>query len=175
MILSNFSNRDKVSTSYIRNVLSNPNAYYTQEMKDLNIDGKLYSQVNIPFIYVSTHNCTHCQSLIDQGANGGVAGEDVTVINIPPHRHVKIQVIDNHDINSVIIATVSALDYSQAGPVIIIIHQYAYHGKGRTINSYVHIEWYKNDVNEKSRKVNGGYHWLLTHEGYIHNLDFHVL
>ena len=52
------------------------------------------------------------------------------------------------------------------------MQQYAYHGKGGTIHSSVHFEWYKNDVNEKSRKVNGGEKRILTHEGYIFPLQF---
>ena len=98
---------------------------------------------------MSTHNCTHCQSLVGRGDNGIVDGEDVTVINTPPHRDVNIQGIDIHGINSVQMFTVGTLDHSQTGPVIIIFHQYEYHGKGETIHSSVHIEWYEKNTNEK--------------------------
>ena len=121
---------------------------------------------------MSTHNCTHCKSLVGRGANGGVAGEDVTFINISPHRHVKIQGIDNHEINSVHIATVGVLDHSQDGSIIIIMHQYIYHGDRNTINSSVQLEWYNNDTDYKPIKANGGKKWILTHEGYISPLYF---
>ena len=75
-------------------------------------------------IPIYSHNCTHCQSLVELGDNGGVAGEYITVINIPSHGYLNIQVIDNHEITSVPIDIVGALDHSQAGPVIIIMHQY---------------------------------------------------
>ena len=103
-------------------------------MKDITIDGHFYFQVNTTFTYVSTHNCTNFQSLVDQGANGGVSDEDVTVINTYPHRHVKIRGIDNNDITSFPIGNIGNLAHSQAGSVIIIMHHSAYHVKGKTIH-----------------------------------------
>ena len=82
-------------------------------MKYFTIDGKLYCQVKTSFIYVSTHNYTYCQLLVDRVANGGVSGEDFTVINRSPHKHVNLRGIDNHGITSVIIGTIGALDLVQ--------------------------------------------------------------
>ena len=45
------------------------------------------------------------------GAIGGVAGEDVTVINTPPHRHLNIWGIYNHEFTSVPINTIVDLDH----------------------------------------------------------------
>ena len=42
MIIPKLSKRDKVSPEDIRKLLSIPNPYYTQYMKDINIDRKLY-------------------------------------------------------------------------------------------------------------------------------------
>ena len=81
MILTNLSKRENISPVDIMKVLSNPNPYFIQEIKELTIGGKLYCQVNPKFIYVSNHNHKRFQSLVDQGANVGVSGEDVTVIN----------------------------------------------------------------------------------------------
>ena len=141
-------------------------------MKELNIDGKLYSQVNNSFIYVSTNSRTHCQSLVDCGDNAGVSGEDITVINITPYRHVNIQGINNHDITSVTVFTVGALAHLQYRPVIIIMNHYVYHIKGNTIHYSFHIEWYKNDVHDKTTKVNVSEKRIITHEGYILPLQF---
>ena len=108
-------------------------------MKYITFDRKGYHQVNNTFIYVYTHSRTHCRSLVERGANGGVTGKYVTVLNTYPYRQANILVIDNHDIISVHIYTIVALDKSQAGPVIIIMHQYAYYIKGNTIHSSVQI------------------------------------
>ena len=137
MILTTLSRSYKVSRAYIRKLLSIPNSFYTQVMKELTIDVKLYHNFNTAFIYLFTHNHTHCKSLFDRGYNGGFYGEYVTVISISSHRHVNIIGIDNNDITSVTIAAVGTLYHSQDVPVIIIMHQYEYHGNGKTIYSYV--------------------------------------
>ena len=136
-------------------------------MKELTIYEKMYPQFNTTFICVYTHSHTYFQSLVGRGDNGGVTGEYVTVVNATPHRHVNIRGIGNHKITSVPIYTVGDLAHSQAGPVIIIMHQYAYHGKGDTVHYSVQLEWYKNEVNYISRKVNDGEKLILNHEGYV--------
>jgi len=55
----------------------------------------------------------------------------------------------------------------QHGPAIAILHQYAYTGQGKTIHSSGQLEWYKNDVNDKSVKVAGGSQCILMSDGYI--------
>ena len=56
---------------------------------------------------------------------------------------------------------------TQHGPAIAILHQYAYTGQGKTIHSSGQLEWYKNDVNDKSIKVAGGLQCILTSDGYV--------
>ena len=60
MILTNLSKRENISPVDIIKVLSNPNPYFIQEIKELTIGGKLYCQVNPKFIYVSNHNHKRC-------------------------------------------------------------------------------------------------------------------
>jgi hypothetical protein len=105
-------------------------------------------------------------SLIDQGANGGVAGEDMRVI-FRTSRTVDIKGIDNHHVNDIGIGTVGGVVNTQKGPVIAIIHQYALFGKGASIHSPSQLEWYKNDVNDKSVHVPGGLQRLTTLDGYL--------
>ena len=109
MILTNLSKREKFSPAYIGKVIYNSKPSSTKSIKELIIERNIYFQVNTTFIYVSTQNITNCQSLADRGANGRVAGEDVTVINIYSHRHVNIRGIDNHEITSVNIDTIDDL------------------------------------------------------------------
>ena len=104
-------------------------------------------------------------SLIDRGANGGVAGEDVRVI-FRTSRTVDIKGIDNHHVNDIGIGTVGGVVQTQHGPVIAIMHQYALLGKGTSIHSPSQLEWYKNDVNDKSIRVPGGLQQIITLEGY---------
>jgi hypothetical protein len=61
-------------------------------------------------------------SLIDLGANGGVAGDYVRVI-FRTSRTVDIKGIDNHHVNDIGIGTVGGVVNTQKGPVIAIMHQ----------------------------------------------------
>ena len=44
-------------------------------------------------------------------------------------------------------------------------------GEGKTIYSSGQLEWFKNDVNDKSLKISGGLQRIQTHDGYVHPLD----
>eukprot|EP00980_Cylindrotheca_fusiformis_P021811 scaffold8646_cov116-Cylindrotheca_fusiformis.AAC.1 len=111
-------------------------------------------------------------SLVDRGANGGIAGNDVRVIAYhPDHRRVDIRGIDNHEITSIPIVTAGGLCQTQRGPVIAILHQYAYHPtQGKTIHSSGQLEHYHNDVNDRSIKV-GGLQRIKTPDGYVFPLS----
>jgi hypothetical protein len=118
--------------------------------------------------FVSKHEAilAHSMSLIDRGANGGVAGDDVRVI-LQTNRTVDIKGIDNHHVNNIFIGTVGEVVQAQHGPVSAIMHQYALLSKGASIHSPSQAEWYKNDVNDKFLHVPGGLQHSTTLEGYI--------
>jgi hypothetical protein len=59
----------------------------------------------------------------------------------------------------------------QCGEVIINMHLYAYTGKGKMIHSSGQLEWYKQEVDDKSIKVGGKQH-IKTLDGYVIPLDF---
>jgi hypothetical protein len=117
---------------------------------------------------VSYHQASSDQSLslIDRGANGGVAGTDVRVI-FKTGQTVDIRGIDNHQCTNIDIGTVGGVIQTQKGPVIGIMHQYALLNKGATIHSPCQFEWYKNDVNENSINVPGGHQCIQTLDGYV--------
>ena len=52
------------------------------------------------------------------------------------------------------------------GDVIGIFHQYAHINKGASIHSSVQLKAYKQDVNDRSRRVPGGLQRILTVDGY---------
>jgi hypothetical protein len=116
--------------------------------------------------YHTIKNTGISPSLVDWGANGGVAGSDVRVI-FKTNRSVDIQGIDNHCSTNIEIGTVSGVIHTHKGPVIGIMHQYALLKKGSSIHSPCQFEWYKNDVNDKSIHVPGGLQRIQTLDGYI--------
>jgi hypothetical protein len=124
-------------------------------------------KLNDVMYQVSNHKqMTLPLALIDGGANGGVAGSDTWLIDKSLHS-VHIQGIDDHMIKDVPIGTVGAVENTQRGEVIAIMHQYAYTGKGGTIHSSGQLEWCGNDVNDHSIKIDGGRQQLTTPDGYV--------
>jgi hypothetical protein len=105
-------------------------------------------------------------ALIDRGSNGGAAGADVRIISIDPHRTVDVEGIDHHRMNDIRVVTAGAYVESQRGPIILIMHQYTNAGKGKTIHSSGQLEWFKNGVDDRSKKV-GGTQRITTPDGYI--------
>ena len=110
-------------------------------------------------------------TLIDCGANGGIAGDDVHVI-ARTGREVDIQGIDNHRMTNIAIVTAGGVINTQKGPVIGILHQFAYTGKGKTILSCVQLEAFKQVVHDKALKV-GGKQRIETLDGFIIPLNIH--
>jgi len=120
---------------------------------------------------VSTTKVKSTQSLIDRGANGGIAGQDVKVI-ATCDRTVDIQGIDNHQMTNVSIGTVAGLVTTNKGPVVLIMHQYALIGRGHSIHSPGQWEWYKHSICDKSVHV-GGLQRIKTTDGYLIPLSIH--
>jgi hypothetical protein len=104
-------------------------------------------------------------SLIDRGANGGLAGSDVKVIN-KTGRSASITGINDHTLPDLDIVTTAGLVESQNGPIIVVLHQYAHHGKGKTIHSSAQLEYYKNTVKDRSC-VLGGKQRIVTLDDYV--------
>ena len=78
-------------------------------------------------------------TLIDRGANGGLAGCNVRVLH-KTGRQVDVQGIDNHQITNIPIVTAAGVVNTQREEVILIMHQYAYIPNGKTIHSAGQLE-----------------------------------
>jgi len=111
-------------------------------------------------------NRDNVASLVHRGANGGLAGDDVRVIE-HTHRKADISGINDDTVVGLPIITAVGVVNTQAGPVCVILHQYALLGKGKSIHSSVQMECHDIVVDEKSRKLRqGGQQCLTTVEGY---------
>ena len=103
-------------------------------------------------------------SLVDRGANGGLAGSDVRILS-KSSRKCTVTGIDEHQINGLDILQCAALVKTNHGYVNLIMNEYAYYGKGHTIHSSGQIEWNKNQVDDRSVKL-GGSQCVTTPDGY---------
>ena len=131
-------------------------------------DATPQQSINSVYIHLLYHvaQAKHTQhgSLVDRGANGGLAGSDVRVL-CKSSRKCTVTGIDQHQINGLDIVQCAALVNTIHGYVNLIMNEYAYYGKGHTIHSPGKIECHKNQVDDKSVKV-GGTQCITTLDGY---------
>ena len=124
--------------------------------------------INSVHIYLFYHIAQAKQaqhgSLVDRGANGGLAGSDVRVLS-KSSRKCTVSGIDQHQINGLEIVQCAALVNTNHSYVNLIMNEYDYYGKGHTIHTSGQIEWHKNTVDDKSVKE-GGSQCITTLDGY---------
>ena len=94
-------------------------------------------------------------SLVDRGANGGLAGSDVRILSRS----------SCHELQGLDVVQCAALVETNYGIVNLIMNRYACYGKGHTIHSSGQIEWLKNSVDDRSVQV-GGKQRICTADGY---------
>ena len=126
--------------------------------------------INKTHIYhVSKHSSSHYGSPIDRGANGGLAGSNVRILE-RTGRTVSVTGIGNHELPGLDLVTCAALLHTNDGKVILIMHEYAYYGRGNTIHSPGQIEWFQNTCDDKSFHV-GGKQVITFLDGYDTSLQ----
>ena len=103
-------------------------------------------------------------SLVDRGANCGLAGSDVRILS-RSSRKCTVTGIDSHELQGLDVVQCAALVQTNHGIVNLIMNEYACYGKGHTIHSSGQIEWFKNSVDDRSVQV-GGKQRICTIDGY---------
>ena len=150
-------------TNHFRNVLSS-SRYKENSNSKYNPDRKINMTVTYHISNVSKEDRG---SLIDRGANGGLACNDVRIISRHnPPRYFDISELNSHQIKDLEIVTAGGEFPSQHGPVIEMFYQYAYLGSGNTIHSCIQLESYKNKVDDKTI-FHEGTHTITTIDDYI--------
>ena len=130
------------------------------------------SETETPHKQMSAHITYHVAqanqakhgSLVDRGANGGLAGSDVRVCSTSSRKST-VTGIDNHEIPGLDLVQCAALVQTNHGMANLIMNEYAYYGRGHSIHSSGQIEWYTNIVDDKSVQV-GGQQRIVTIDGY---------
>ena len=106
-------------------------------------------------------------SLVDRGANGGLAGDDMKVIETCPNATADVTGITNNVAKNLKIVLGAGRIISDRGPIIGLFPQYAYLGKGKTIHSPAQLEAFGLDVDERPRRSkNAGRQCITTPDGY---------
>ena len=112
-------------------------------------DSSRQLQTHQRYVFARVNQSNH--HLIDRGANGGLAGADMSVIHTTA-RKINIVGIDDHELTGLNVVTAAALLDTQKGPIIGVFHEYARLGKGRS-------------------KIVGGGQRIETSEGYVISLS----
>ena len=121
--------------------------------------------VNMASTYhISKDSASSYRSLVESGVNGGLAGADIRVLQ-RTDRKVSITGIDDHELPRLDIVTCVALIQTNHGKVSMLMHEYAYYGRGNTIHSPCQIEWFQNTCDDKSHHV-GGKQVITFLDGY---------
>jgi len=134
---------------------SNPSPNKNKQSIILNGIRYVEADVHRITLDIAASATTKVASLVDRGANGGMAGADVRLLETG-EQFADVRGIANHEVTNLPISTVAGLVESHLGPVILLMHQYAYFGKGKTIHSALQLEHYGNIVNDRSSKLPGG-------------------
>ena len=87
-------------------------------------------QTHQRYVFARVNQSNH--HLIDRGANGGLAGADMRVIHTTLEKS-------------------TALLDTQKCPIIGVFHEYAHLGKGRSIHATGQMEWFKCQVDDRSK------------------------
>ena len=103
-------------------------------------------------------------SLVDRGANGGLAGSDVRILS-RSSRKCTVTGIDSLELQGLDVVQCAPLVETNHGIVNLILNKYACYGKGHTIHSSGQIEWFKTSVDDRSVHV-GGKQRICTVDGY---------
>ena len=140
------------------------------DRKLFKLEGKVYAyKANV----CSSYRCSKTESevkgaLIDDGANGGMAGVDTLVMETSQN-HVDVTGIDGKAIDGIPLGTAAGLVQTTTGPVILIMHNYALLGRGRTIHAVPQLLDMGNSVDSRSRKLkyNKGTQRIVTIDNHI--------
>ena len=131
------------------------------------LNGITYRATVTRTIYKNQVCNNHNFSLIDRGANGGLTGDDVTVIAMNTMEKVDIEGIGGKRIDSLDIVTAAGYLETTTGPVIGIFHRYAHYGRGNSIHSALQLEDFGHKVidGEATTKPHG--QKIITTDGLV--------
>ena len=123
--------------------------------RQISYNGRTYTQMLHNLVYkVNLHSFEHSGSLIDGGANGGMSGNDVRVLD-ETMDVADVTGIANNTVTNLKLCTVAGLVQSLSGPVVAIFHQYAHYGENRTIHSSNQLRSFGIEIDDTPRALQG--------------------
>jgi hypothetical protein len=153
-----FADATETAASNLRTVLSNRAARSSDASQQVTINGLTYQRISntarVHYHVNQSSHQSHIGSLIDGGANGGMSGADVRVIETSLNK-ADVTGLAEHSVVDLPISTVAGLIETSTGPVIGIFHQYAHLGTGKTIHSTNQIKAFGLEIIETPHVLRG--------------------
>jgi hypothetical protein len=145
--------------------------YYLNKGETITFQGHRYFSHMTMTSCISQHDvATMEKALVDRGANGGICGDDMLVLE-GSERFVDVIGLAGHKIIQISIITAQALITTHKGDAIATFHQMALLGKGQSILSCLQMEAHGAEINDRSRILSGGKQCISIDECQI-PLDF---
>jgi hypothetical protein len=146
--------------------------YFVNKGETITFNGQQYSaHVTMLHYSVGQHDVASMeQALVDCGANGGICGDDMRVLE-GSERIVDVSGLAGHKFSQLRSFTAQALVTTHKGDAIATFHQMALLGNGKSILSCIQMEAFGADINDQSRAVSGGMHVIFM-DGYQLPLEF---
>ena len=158
-----------------RNMVANASNRATnasQQTDTVTINGTTYRRANVSY-RISNHGGQNTRGgLVDGGANGGVLGDDVRVLEHVENSTVDLTGLNDSNVGGLKIGLGAGIvETATDGPIILLMAQYADLGKGQTIHSKGQMQHFGAIVDDTSRQA-GGRQCIITQEGYV--LPIHI-
>jgi hypothetical protein len=159
------------SSTALSSVQVGDDTYYLNKGETITFQGHQCSTHTTLFHYhIGQHNVVHAnKALVDRGANGGIVGDDMLVLE-GSERFVDVSGLDGNKVNQLRIQTAQALIQTHKGDEIATFHQMALLGKGHSIISCIQMENHGADINDRSSLLPGGKQCIMM-DGYQTPLD----
>ena len=100
------------------------------------------------YVFATANQSTN--NLVDRGANAGLAGADMRILQ-KIDRKINIVGIDGHELTGLNAVAAGSLFDTQKGSVTGIFHEYAHLGKGRPIHAAGQMELFNCKVDDRSK------------------------
>jgi hypothetical protein len=142
--------------------------YYLNKGETIAVNAQHYSahMTDVQYVIVQHNITTMEKALVYRGANGGICGADMLVLE-GSERFVDVSGLAGHKDNQLRIVTAQALISTHTGDAIATFHQMALLGKGKSILSCIQMESHGADINEKPRLLPGGRQRILMDDYQI--------
>ena len=95
-------------------------------------------------------------SLLDRGANGGLASADIHVLKYTK-QYADTTGVGQASISALQLVTYTRTVHTTQGPVVLIMNQYAYYGETSTVHSAGQLSDFGLDMDDQSSQAMHGY------------------